>query len=297
MNKRQLKKQLNKKTNLKNQTSINLLFNTIKEIGLTPYNIDHSDSYYPSKYSSKRELISFKIKEIPYVTFGFWLTEFQTNNMPAHYNRSLFGEFDFNIDNFRPSSTSWSPNHKFIEKGIYLPDEELVSQIKQLKDFVNEPWKLASSEDFKKEDYYYYFNLAKQKEKDFNLVVDFAYDFLLKYMKEKKIDFALIEKQFKSYYWPNRYGDFYITFNMDEKYDFSFPFEEAFSIENTLEEEIEKFIEKNKLAVSYWYFSFRVEAIYIYSTDEEKAPKSFSKKDLEKYFNIKIKNPFTVLAN
>lgn len=65
--------------------------------------------------------------------------------MIPYRNRAIFGEFDFAVDKFRPSSVSWSPSYGSIKQGIWVSDEDFISQVRQIKDFVEEPWRLADN--------------------------------------------------------------------------------------------------------------------------------------------------------
>lgn len=160
---------------------------------MTIHNIDFSDSYSPGKYRPKREQIIFQIKEIPHIVFGLWVSEFQTNQYLSHRNRTIFGEFDFVVDKFRPSSVSWSPGYEFVQKGTWVPDGEFIAQITQIKTFVDEPWKLADNSYFPhSKRLSILFRIGKEKRKR-RTVLNFANEYITQYMQDEGIAFALVE--------------------------------------------------------------------------------------------------------
>ena len=297
MNKRQAKKQLTRETYSKTKETINLLFKTLKELELTPYNIDFSSSHSPWKYSPKREQIIFKIKEIPHIIFGLWVTDFQVGAYPSHHNRAIFGEFDFAVDKFRPSSVSWSPSHGFIEQGVWVSDEDFISQIRQIKVFVEEPWKLAdgSWHTYSKEDYLFLLELEKKKEKEKEIVLNFVNDYLTRYMQDEGIAFVLVEKEMCNILWGKLYTSFNLYFNVNE--GLTNTLEHIFEVGFKIEEAIDKFIHEKDMDIPSICFDFNVKDVFLYSDDNEKFPADFSRKGLGEFFETELKGSITTIKN
>lgn len=297
MNKRQAKKQLTREAYPKTKETINLLFKTLKELKLTPYNIDFSGSHSPWKYSPTREQIIFKIKEISHIVFGLWVADFQVGSYPSHRNRAIFGEFDFAVDKFRPSSVSWSPGHGFIEQGEWVSDEDFISQIRQIKVFVEEPWKLAdgSWHTYSKKDYLFLLELKKKKEKEKEIVLNFANDHLTRYMQDNGIALALVEKETNNFLWSKYYTSFNLYFNVNE--GLTNTLEHIFDVGFRIEEAIDKFIREKDMDIPSIYFDFNVKDVFLYSNDSEKFPTDFSRKGLEAFFEAELKGSISTIKN
>ena len=295
MNKRQVKKQLTREVYPKVKETVNLLFKTLKVLELTIHNIDFSDSYSPGKYRPKREQIIFQIKEIPHIVFGLWVSEFQTNQYLSHRNRTIFGEFDFAVDKFRPSSVSWSPGYEFVQKGTWVPDGEFIAQITQIKTFVDEPWKLADNSCFphSKRDYRFFLELEKKKEKEKEAVLNFANEYITQYMKDDGIAFALVEREANNALWGKHYTSFNLYFNVDEK--LTNTLEHIFDVGFKTEEAIDRFISENDMDIPSICFDFNVKKVFLYSDSSEKFPIDFSRKGLGEFFETELKGNITTI--
>ena len=289
MNKRQVKKQLTREVYPKTKETVSLLFNTLKKLELTPYNIDFSGSHSPMKYYPKKKQIIFKIKEIPHIVFGLWVAEFEAKPYLSHWNRAIFGEFDFAIDKFRPSSVSWSPGYEFVQKGTWVSDEEFMAQIQHIKTFVDEPWKLADDSYFphSKKDYLFFLELEKKKEKEKEAVLNFANDYITNYMQDEGIAFALVERESNDSLWGKHYTSFNLYFNVDEK--LTNTLEHIFDTGFKIEEAIDKFIQENDMDIPSICFDFNVKAVFIYSDRSESFPTDFSRKGLGEFFETELK--------
>lgn len=289
MNKRQTKKQLTREVYPKTKETVSLLFNTLKKLELTPYNIDFSGSSTPLKYRPKKEQIIFQIKEIPHIVFGLWVSEFQTNQHLSHRNRTIFGEFDFAIDKFRPSSVSWSPGYEFVQKGTWVPDDEFITQIQHIKTFVDEPWKLADDSYFphSKKDYLFFLELEKKKEKEKEAVLNFANDYLARYMKNEGVAFALVEQEANNSLWGKHYTSFNLYFNVDER--LTSTLEHIFEVGFKIEEAIDRFIHENDMDIPSICFDFNIKDVFLYSDSSEKFPTDFSRKGLGAFFEAELK--------
>lgn len=105
---------------------------------MTIHNIDFSlkDSYSHQGNTVLRESRLFS-KSKRYLTsfLDYGCPNFRQNQYLSHRNRTIFGEFDFAVDKFRPSSVSWSPGYEFVQKGTWVPDGEFIAQITQIKTF------------------------------------------------------------------------------------------------------------------------------------------------------------------
>ena len=123
----------------------------------------HSFSYSViTKYiDSKLSIFTFRIKEIPLITFSIWYTCFprengQSTTTPQPF---LFADFDYSDRLFSPSNAIYSPLYeKWHKEQRFVTEQDTIDWLSDLMMIVIKPWMINEQEDVSQE---YLYNLGK----------------------------------------------------------------------------------------------------------------------------------------
>lgn len=98
-------------------------------------------------YDSDLSTIQFSIKEIPLVMFGIWYMCFPDQDFkPTHTPQPfLYAEFEYDIDKFKPSCTTYSPSFDlWRNSNVMTTEEDTLNRLDDLIDFAKEPWIISN---------------------------------------------------------------------------------------------------------------------------------------------------------
>lgn len=126
---------------------------------LTTHSFNYSviESYADSELS----IFTFRVKEIPLITFSIWYTCFprengQSTTTPQPF---LFADFDYSDRLFSPSHAIYSPLYeKWHKEQKLVTEEDAINWLCDLREIVHTPWLINEKEDVSQE---YLYNLGK----------------------------------------------------------------------------------------------------------------------------------------
>lgn len=217
-----------KHATLENKAVMNDTLNYIKNLGLTPFNIEFPKGYFVFPNKNSYEIMHFQLKELPEFLFGVWYNDiylyddvYEENLIKIVKLPIIFGERICVLDKFKPSRAEWSPLDKnFIYKGLEYSLTEYYKTLDSLQDFVKEPWNHLLFET--ETEYKQLLKDEKIKEDKINDVLQILYKTVEDKLKELNIPMGILVED---PYWSH--NNLYLFF--DENTDFE-------KIENILED-------------------------------------------------------------
>lgn len=290
MNKRIKRKHIAKQN--KNMMESTLKY--LKQLGLTPFNIEYPNGYFVFENKNSYEMMHFQLKELPEFLFGVWYKEFNLKTPDRVVKLPLiFGERLSILDKFKPSRAEWSPLYNnYLDKDLEFELSDFWSTLRLLPEFVKTPWNYIpyeSEEEFQKLENYF-----ELESKYIEEVLKALYTKVEHKLKELNIPLGILSKD---NYWSHK--NLYLIFEegtQQEQIDLAFEGLYNF-VQFDLGGEVEDVIHSLKCrdyVNGYEYdFNWHLEYYWTVSKETLKKAKSMNFMELNKAFkemNLKGSN-------